>query len=307
MKDREAARDAAESGGRGGEDAVVRAERHALVVEGGAMRGIFSAGILDSFIRAGYYPFSDAYGVSAGSSNVAAYLAGMEGRNYRVYSDYMRRRPFIRPLRFLTGGHYMDLDWLWDITKAEVPLDVAKIVASPVDHRVVVTRSDTGEAEYLRPEYGELVELLKASSAVPVLYRGYPQIRSTPYSDGGIADPIPAEQAWRDGCSSITVLRSRPYEYMMEEQRPNILTRLVLRNRPALYEALARRHALYNAEIAFLRNPPQGCKIREINPPPELGLERLTLDTDILDATYKAGEEAGREYIDTYSLTPDPG
>lgn len=284
--------------------------RHALVVEGGAMRGIFSAGVLDAFIRNTYYPFTSAYGVSAGSSNLAAYLAGMEGRNYKVYTDYMRRREFIRPLRVLLGGHYMDIDWLWDITKTEIPLDEEAILASPVVHRVVVTRADTGEAEYLPPgngthphssEPGDFIELLKASSAIPVFYRSTPEIRGKLYADGGIADPIPAEQAWKDGSEIITVLRSRPYDYLMPEKRPDLFTRRVMRTRPALLEALNRRPALYNRQVKFLRSPPDGCEIRELNPPAELGLGRLTKKIAILDAAYQAGITSGIKYLKTFS------
>lgn len=275
--------------------------RHALVVEGGAMRGIFSAGVLDAWIEAGHYPFDAAYGVSAGASNVSAYLAGMKGRNYKVYTDYMRRKPFVGTLRFLLGGHYMDLDWLWEITRAEVPLDEETILASTVDHRVVVTRSDTGEAEYLVPAKNDLVELLKASSAVPVLYRDYPEIRGMQYSDGGIADPIPAERAWRDGARLITVLRSRPHGYRMEMKRPSSIARHTLRDHPALFSALLRRPEVYNRQVTFLRNPPEGCEIRELNPPAEIGLDRLTTDRKVLDAAYGAGLRAGEEHLKKFA------
>jgi predicted patatin/cPLA2 family phospholipase len=275
--------------------------RHALVVEGGAMRGIFSAGVLDAWIEAGHYPFDAAYGVSAGASNVSAYLAGMKGRNYKVYTDYMRRKPFVRPLRFLLGGHYMELDWLWEITRAEVPLDEDTILASPVDHRIVVTRSDTGEAEYLFPAKNDFIELLKASSAVPVLYRSYPEIRGHRYSDGGIADPIPAERAWRDGARLITVLRSRPHGYRMERKRPSSIARHTLRDHPALFSALLRRPEVYNRQVAFLRNPPDGCEIREIKPPAEIGLDRLTTDGKLLETAYRAGLRAGEEYLKKFA------
>jgi predicted patatin/cPLA2 family phospholipase len=273
------------------------AQSHALVVEGGAMRGIFAAGVLDAFICQGYRPFAAAYGVSAGASNVAAYLAEMEGRNYRVYTDYMRRRQFIRPFRFLLGGHYMDIDWLWDITKAEVPLDVEKIIASPVDHRVVVTRTDTGKADYLVPSRDDLIELLKASSAVPVLYRNYPQIRGAAYADGGVADPIPAERAWKDGARVITVIRSRPRDFCMKEENKSSLARRALRGKPALLQALEERPRRYNEGLFFLRNPPSGCEVREITPPSDLPLDRLTRDLEILDAAYGAGVEAGKAYM----------
>ncbi|MEW6335613.1 MAG: patatin-like phospholipase family protein, partial [Thermodesulfobacteriota bacterium] len=77
----------------------------ALVVEGGALRGVFSAGLLDAFIEARFDPFDLYLGVSSGASNIAAFLARMGGRNYRIYRDYARRREFISIRRFLLGGH----------------------------------------------------------------------------------------------------------------------------------------------------------------------------------------------------------
>ena len=99
----------------------------ALVVEGGAMRGIFATGVLDSFIQANYQPFTQCYGVSAGATNIAAYLCAQYKRNHAVITDYSCRPEFIDFVRFIRGGHLFDLDWLWpatlrDITIAPEPL-----------------------------------------------------------------------------------------------------------------------------------------------------------------------------------------
>ena len=97
----------------------------ALVVEGGALRGVFSTGLLDAFLEARFNPFDLFIGVSSGASNLAAYLAGMIGRNRNIYMDYSLRPDFISYPKFLRGGHLLDLDWLWDITIREVRLDLA--------------------------------------------------------------------------------------------------------------------------------------------------------------------------------------
>ena len=101
----------------------------ALVVEGGALRGVFSTGILDGFLESRFNPFDFYLGVSSGASNLAAYLAEMIGRNKRIYTDYSLRPEFIDPVRFLRGGHLMDLDWLWDTTIREIRLDLQRIYA----------------------------------------------------------------------------------------------------------------------------------------------------------------------------------
>ncbi|MFP4363694.1 MAG: patatin family protein [Spirochaetia bacterium] len=277
-----------------------KGKQHALVVEGGAMRGIFAAGVLDTFIQENYYPFTHSYGVSAGASNVAGYLAKMYGRNYKVFTDYMLRKELNSIFRFLKGGHYMDLDWLWDITKKEVPLDIDRILSSPILEKIIVTNAVTGKAEYLEPKREEYIELLKASSAIPVFYKSFPMVRGVEYSDGGIADPIPAEKAWQDGAEIITVIRSRPYSFSMKKKKPSLLVRSVLQKRKALYNTLEKRPQTYNSQVCFLRRPPEGVEVREINPPEELKLARMTSDKAVLDAGYYAGKEAGKTYLQGY-------
>jgi predicted acylesterase/phospholipase RssA len=116
----------------------------ALVIEGGALRGVFSTGILDGFLKAGFNPFDFYMGVSSGASNLAAFLAEMPGRNYRIYKDYARRREFIDSWRFVRGGHLMDLDWLWEITIREMRLDLSKIYSRRRPFLVGLTDMETG-------------------------------------------------------------------------------------------------------------------------------------------------------------------
>lgn len=110
----------------------------ALVVEGGALRGVFSTGVLDGFLEAGFHPFDFFIGVSSGASNLAAYLAGMKGRNRKIYLDYSLRPEFISLARFLRGGHLMDLDWLWEITIREIcPPDGFRVSRLSRDPRIL--------------------------------------------------------------------------------------------------------------------------------------------------------------------------
>ena len=114
------------------------------------MRGIFAAGVLDAFLAKGKTQFDHCIGVSAGAVNLAAYLAGQQGRNHRVITDYSCRPEFINFGKFLRGGHWLDLDWLWGITIREIRLDLAHFAANPVPLTVVTTRVADGQAAYLR-------------------------------------------------------------------------------------------------------------------------------------------------------------
>ena len=81
--------------------------QQALVVEGGAMRGIFAAGVLDELIRAHHFPYAFCLGVSAGATALAAYLSGQVGRTHKVITDISCRKEFISLPRFLRGGHWL--------------------------------------------------------------------------------------------------------------------------------------------------------------------------------------------------------
>lgn len=116
----------------------------ALIVEGGAMRGVFSCGILDHFLEQNFSPFDSFWGVSAGASNLAAYLANMPGRNLKIYLDYSLRKEFINPSRLVLGGDMMDLDWMWNLTLEELGIDKAVLAADPRPFFLGVTRQYTG-------------------------------------------------------------------------------------------------------------------------------------------------------------------
>jgi len=158
----------------------------ALVVEGGALRGVFSTGLLDGFLEAQFNPFDFYIGVSSGASNLAAYLAEMRGRNGRIFMDYSLRPEFINITRCIRGGHLMDLDWLWDITIREIRLDLAAIYSKHKPFITVITDIQTGRAVYKVTSAEDLEHVLKASSAMPVFYRGYPKVEGRPMTDGGV-------------------------------------------------------------------------------------------------------------------------
>lgn len=277
--------------------------KSALVVEGGAMRGIFSTGVLDAFLQHGFTPFDLYIGVSAGSTNLASFLAGMEGRNYKIYTDYSLRKEFINWYRFLKGGHLMDLDWLWDITIREMRLDLSKIVNGNGRYVVGLTSAQSGEAEFMTPNISNLEDMLKASSSIPILYRNQTMVNGNMYVDGGLAEPIPVKEAYHRGASNIMVLRSRQHSYHMEAKAPSILYRYFLKDYPELYRAAINRPAKYAESIEFMRNPPTGVNIIEVNPPESFTTSRLTKSKETLDNDYHSGREAAAWAMEQWNKT----
>lgn len=270
----------------------------ALVVEGGAMRGVFSTGLLDGFLERRFDPFAMGIGVSAGAGNLAAYRARMHGRNLKIYTDYSLRPDFMNLRRFFCGGHLMDLDWLWRTTIAEIRLDLDTIYRDPGRPLIVcVTDVRTGEAVYRKTEAADLEPLLKASSAMPIIYRTFPRIDGRPMADGGLVDPLPVGEAVRRGARRIMVVRSRPRGYKKKENLIQHILNWRLRRFPLLKKAMTNRVRRYNEAVALIRRPPPGITITEICPPNGFRSSRLSRDPRILFEGYEQGRALADEAI----------
>jgi predicted patatin/cPLA2 family phospholipase len=264
------------------------------------MRGVFSAGVLDEFLDRGFDPFDLYLGVSAGACNLASHLAGQRGRNHRIYVDYSCRPEFISRLKFLRGGHAVDLDWLWDITIREYRLDVDAIFAREELFLIALTSVETGEPLYLEPSRDDLEDMLKASSALPFVYRGFIEIRGERVTDGGVADSLPVREAHRRGARRIVVLRSKPADFMRSYGLEARLFALAFRRYPGLVRAMRGRAAAYNDAVRFIEAPPPGTQIVHVAPPEDLAVRRTTQDRALLEEAYRLGREHGRRAIEEF-------
>lgn len=263
------------------------------------MRGIFAAGVLDVFHEEGFHPFDLAIGSSAGACNLASHLAGQHGRNLRCFLTQMRRREFVDLRRFLRGGHWLDLDYLWDAFDREDPLDVDAVARSGTRLIVAATAVDSGCATYWEPRATDLSHRLRASSAMPVLYRKFVDVEGRPFTDGGLTAPVPVEEAYRRGARRIVVIRSRPAAFPGPSRVECRIAATMLRAYPALAQAFARYRAVYARARAFVRNPPRDCKVVHVAPA-TLRTTRITRDRAILEADYAQGRAAALRAIATW-------
>lgn len=267
-----------------------RKVKTALVVEGGGMRGVFAAGVLDCFLEKKFDPFDAYIGVSAGACNLASHLGKQHGRNYRCYTDYMIRPDFFNIKKYMQGGHYMDLDWFWDYVAVVDPLNVKG--ASKKNFYIAATNVQTGKTEYLRADERTLFDALKGSSAVPLMYRKRIKIDGSEYIDGGVTDPIPVEEAYRQGARRIMVIRSQTAGYSKKSFIESKCIPLLFWKYPFLKKALSRRESRYNELLDFIKNPPADAGIIELCPS-TLCSGRTTRDRELLDRDYAEGKRMG--------------
>lgn len=263
--------------------------RTAIVVEGGAMRGIFSAGVLDGLLELGLSDFDLAIGTSAGACNLASFVARQHGRNLRCYVNIMARRELFSLRRALRGGHYMDLDWLWDAFAAEDPLDEVAVANARTELVSVATCAATGEPVYTTARSPRIHHDLKAGCALPFLYRGPVALDDKRVVDGGLVDPIPAREAYRRGARRMLVVRSRPSAAV---KRNGALTRPVsalLFRSPAVARASLDTAARYQEAVAFVHSPPADSQVVELAPEVPLRTRRTTQKPASLRADYELG------------------
>ncbi|MEH6555467.1 patatin family protein, partial [Pseudoalteromonas tetraodonis] len=204
----------------------------ALIAEGGGQRGIFTAGVLDAWLEQEYDPFDLFIGTSAGSQNLTSYLARQKGYAKRLIRGLSRHKRFFQLGRGLMGKHIVDLDWYFDkTTEVNRALDFKTAKASLGDRELLITATNARDRKpyFLSPtgEGQQWRELLKASSALPFLYKqgvkltpwlnalaanelGKTEIQSESdfYLDGGLAAPLPVREAYNRGARKIVVIRT---------------------------------------------------------------------------------------------------
>lgn len=268
----------------------------ALIVEGGAMRGIFASGVLDAFMEANFQPYDFAIGVSAGASNLLGYLAHAHGRSYRVITELATSKAFFNPARFIKGGDLTDVKWLWRESNKRFPID-KELLLSSIPLIATVTNIETGKADYYQVNEHNLENAMVATAALPLAFKSTPCFSGGCFTDGGVANSIPVKEAYRRGAREITVILSHPLNYQKQPSKhPWVMEKLLSRH-PEVAKAMNTRAEHYNEAIDFIRNPPEDAVIRVIAPPEDFAVKRLSMKQALLKQGYKMGLSAGREHI----------
>ena len=263
-----------------------------VVDVGGGLRGVYAAGIFD-YCLDNHIKFDLAIGVSAGSANVAAYIAGQKLRNYPFYTDYPFRKEYMSLGNFIFKHSYLDLDYVYGTlsnSDGENPLDYQAIIKSPIDLVVVASNALTGKARYFdktnmkQDDYS----ILKASSAIPFVCRPY-EVDGVPYYDGALGDPVPVEKAFQMGCDQVVVILSKPRDLVRASGRDLQFAKRIQKKYPLAAENLRQRAQRYNQGVALAKQYESQGKVHIVAPDDTCGLETLTKDRDALDRFYQKG------------------
>lgn len=275
----------------------------ALVCEGGGQRGIFTAGVLDEFQRARFNPFDLMIGTSAGAQNLSAFICGQPGYARRVITRYTTTANFFNPLRFVRGGHLIDLDWLVDITSQQLPLAIESAEQHLQNGReflMCACRSDDFEPTYISPTRESWLPAIKASSAIPGLYCQGVDLDGVSYQDGGISDAIPVEEAYRRGADTIVVIRTVPSQaYYTPQWMKRMEHWLSESSLQQLVRIMQQHEQSYHRIQQFIEKPPGDLRIFEIFPPKPLASNALGSRVAALNRDYHLGRRCGRYFLAT--------
>lgn len=266
-----------------------------LVLEGGAMRGMFTAGVLDIFLDA-EIPIHGIVAVSAGALFGANFPSKQRGRALRYNLNYLGDKRYISWHSLLTTGNVVNKDFaFYQVPLTLDPFDEAAFQQSGIDFYATLTNVETGLAEYhLIREPIKQMETLRATSAMPYVSK-IVEVDGKRYLDGGIADSIPLEKCQALGFDKIIVVLTRPLEYR-KKPSSTLMSKLFYHRYPHLVETLNTRHLNYNRAVENIIRLQQQGKIFVIRPSQTLKIKRLEKNPAMLQAMYDLGvADAERE------------
>ena len=269
-----------------------------LVLEGGGMRALFTAGVLDALLDVKELDIDGIVGVSAGALFGANYVSGQKERAIRYNKKYARDKRYMGLHSWITTGNAVNKEFaFYEIPFKLDVFDQEKFKQSKIDFYVVMTNVENGQAEYvLIKDVFEQMEYLRATSALPFASKII-EINGKKYLDGGISDSIPIDYCESLGYDKIILILTRP-ENNYKDDKLNFLYKLVYRKYPNLVERLINMGKDYEIVLKKIKDLENKNKIFVIRPPKVLKIGRLEKNEDKIQNVYDIGLNTGIKEID---------
>ena len=268
-----------------------------LVLEGGGMRTLFTAGVLDAFLDKNI-EVNGVVGVSAGALFGVNYVSKQKERSVRYNKKYANEKGYMGLYSWITTGNAVNKDFaFYKIPFKLDKFDEKEFEKAKVDFYVVMTNIETGKPEYvLIKDVFKQMEYLRATSALPFASKII-EINNKKYLDGGISDSIPIDFCESLGYDKIIVVLTRP-ENVCKEDKLNFLYKLVYRKYPNLVERLINMGKDYEVVLKKIKDLENKDKIFVIRPPEILKIGRLEKNKDKIQKVYDIGLNTGFNKID---------
>lgn len=261
-----------------------------LVLEGGAMRGMYTAGVLDVFLD-NNIEVDGIVGVSAGVLFGVNYLSKQKGRVIRYNKKYCKDKRYMGIHSLLTTGNIINKDFSFYELPFKLDIfDEETFKKSKTDFYATITNVETGKAEYVKIENtAEQMELFRATSAMPFVSK-IVEYEGKKYLDGGIADSIPVDKCKEMGYEKIIVVLTRPIEYRKKPTN-KLLTKLKYSKYPNLMKCISNRYKNYNDSVEKVIDLENKKEIFVIRPSKLVDVKRIERDPEKLQEMYDLGIE----------------
>lgn len=264
--------------------------RTGLVLEGGAMRGLFTAGVIDVMMENGI-TYDGLVGVSAGSSFGCNYKSHQPGRVLRYNLRFANDSRYMGLRSLLTTGNLVGAEFAYHTLPLELDIfDVATFESDPMEFYVVCTDVLTGEPVYYRMDkvdYDSL-EWLRGSASMPIVTKPVKVADGHLLLDGGISDSIPLAYFQQQGFMRNVVVLTQPIDYRKTPAK-RWLFNLFLHRYPKIVDAMARRHEMYNSQLDFVHSSESRGETFVIAPSAPLPIGRVEMNPEKMKTVYSMG------------------
>lgn len=268
-----------------------------LVLEGGGMRGLYTAGVLDVFMEHGI-TFDGVIGVSAGAAHASSLLSNQKGRGLRYTKKYCTDWRFMSTKSFIKTGDVVGVDFCYNqLPNVLDPYDYDAFDKNTAEFYVTCTNVESGEAEYIKiNDLRTEMNYLRASASLPFVSKTV-EFGGRKLLDGGCTDSIPVEAFMKIGYENNVVILTRPEGF---ERKPEnyLLTKLVYRKYPKFVNAMRYHHIRYNNTVKKIARLEKDGVAYVIRPSVDLDIGRLENDPEKVQRVYDIGRADALAQID---------
>lgn len=279
-----------------------------LVLEGGAMRGMFTAGVMDVLMENGV-EFDSIVGVSAGAAFGVNYKSGQIGRVLRYNKRFCNDKRYCSTASLIKTGNLFNAKFCYHTVPNELDVfDREAYNNSPVEFWLVCTEMESGTPYYHRCDKADdrCFEWIRASASMPLVSKPV-RIDGSDYLDGGMSDSIPLKFMMKKGCERNVVVLTQPRNYTKEKASMLPLMKLSLRRYPNTYKAIANRHVDYNRSRDFVFQQEQRGNAFVICPAEKLPIGRVEHDPENLQRVYDLGRQEAERQLDALKIFLNKG
>ena len=274
----------------------VMKKRTGLVLEGGAMRGMFTCGVIDVFME-NDIRFEAAVGISAGAAFGCNYKSRQIGRPIRYNKTYCKDKRYCSLRSWIKTGDLYGADFCYrELPDVLDPFDKETFASDPMEFYIGATDVETGKCVFHKCSDGKEKDLLwmRASASMPIVSRPV-HIDDRQYLDGGVSNSIPLEFMESIGYEKNVVVLTQPKGFV--KKKANGLLVFALRKYPAIAKGMATRHEIYNRQVKDIEEKEKKGDVFVIRPPEPLGLGKSEKNPEKLEKAYQTGRKEAERLL----------